>query len=140
VVTLRHGGIATSGAAGRWWLRNGERQHHLLDPRTGRPVPLWIDATDDQPGGTPLIATATALAPTAAQAEVAAKVALLRGYPDALRRVERAWETARDEEVAPYGDGRVALLMILGNGVVECSANIQEYLWRVGGGGNLWLD
>jgi thiamine biosynthesis lipoprotein len=140
VVTLRHGGIATSGATGRWWLRGGERQHHLLDPRTGRPVPLWLDTTDDKPDCPPLLATATALAPTAAQAEVAAKVALLRGYPEALRQVERAWEAARDEEAAPYGDARVALLLVLGDGTVACSGNIRDYLWRIGGGGNLWLD
>jgi thiamine biosynthesis lipoprotein len=140
VVTLRHGGIATSGAAGRWWLRGGARQHHLLDPRTGRPMSLWLDPTDDRPDGPPLVATATALAPTAAQAEVAAKVALLRGYPEALHQVERAWEAARDDEAAPYGDARVALLLVLGDGTVACSANIRDYLWRVGGGGQLWLE
>jgi thiamine biosynthesis lipoprotein len=36
-VTLRSGGIATSGPATRRWLGGGQWQHHLIDPRTGRP-------------------------------------------------------------------------------------------------------
>ena len=34
-VTVRRGGIATSGSDRRRWLRNGCIQHHLIDPRTG---------------------------------------------------------------------------------------------------------
>ncbi len=141
VLTMRHGGIATSGANWRWWYQGGERQHHLLDPRTGRPMNLWIDASDNErtnPSG--LIASATALAPTAAHAEVAAKVALLRGYPDALEQVERSWDASRAAKAVPYGDEAVALLLILGDGAVVCSANIHEFLSHVGGGGELWLD
>ena len=37
VVTLRSGGIATSGPATRRWLRGGQWYHHLIDPRTGKP-------------------------------------------------------------------------------------------------------
>jgi FAD:protein FMN transferase len=145
VVTLGHGGLATSGAAGatgRWWYSDGARQHHLLDPRTGRPARLWIDAGDDQPGGEPLIASATALAPTAAHAEVAAKVALLRGFPAALRAVEAAWTTWSETdaaEVPAYGDAGVALVLVLGSGEVACSDNLRAYLDRVGGGGDIWL-
>lgn len=36
-ITLQSGGIATSGSATRRWLRGGSTQHHLIDPRTGRP-------------------------------------------------------------------------------------------------------
>jgi thiamine biosynthesis lipoprotein len=36
-VTLRSGGIATSGPATRRWLRGGQWHHHLIDPRTGKP-------------------------------------------------------------------------------------------------------
>ncbi|MGE5335487.1 MAG: FAD:protein FMN transferase, partial [Nitrososphaerota archaeon] len=145
VLTLRRGGIATSGANARWWSQGGQRQHHLLDPRTGRPIPLWIDASDNdnndndnndnQDDSSRLIATATALAPTAAQAEVAAKVALLRGYPEALHQVESAWDAEHAADAAPYSDGGVALMLILGNGSIVCSANIHEFLSTVGGGG-----
>jgi thiamine biosynthesis lipoprotein len=37
VVTLRSGGIATSGPATRRWLLGGGWNHHLIDPRTGKP-------------------------------------------------------------------------------------------------------
>jgi FAD:protein FMN transferase len=142
VFTMGSGGLATSGATNRWWRRNGERQHHLIDPRTGRSVRLWVDAEDDAEAAT-LIATATAVAPTAAQAEVAAKVALLRGYPAALRAVEAAWSagsTMLENEASHYSDAGVAILLVLGTGEVVHSANFVEYLQSRGGGGYLWLD
>lgn len=131
VVAMSRGGLATSGAVRRWWLRDGQRRHHLLDPRTGQPIPLWLDERDDAAhtdGGAPLLATATALAPTAARAEVAAKLALLRGYPAALRAVENAWE--RHGAVGPDADcdAGVALTLVSGSGEVMLSANIQDYL------------
>jgi len=36
-VQLVRGGLATSGAVTRRWRRGGAVQHHLVDPRTGRP-------------------------------------------------------------------------------------------------------
>ncbi|HZC79885.1 MAG TPA: FAD:protein FMN transferase, partial [Ktedonobacterales bacterium] len=143
VLTMGRGGLATSGATIRWWWRGGELQHHLIDPRTGRPARLWIDAEgargESEGEEDSLIATATALAPTAAQAEVAAKVALLRGYPRALQTVEAEWQRASSFA----GDGCVrgeALLLILGSGRVVCSEHLRAYLATAGGGGDLWLD
>jgi thiamine biosynthesis lipoprotein len=138
IITFAHGGLVTSGATGRWWYHQGKRQHHILDPRTGRPAPLWLRTGDPETSEADaghLIATATALAPTAARAEVAAKVALLRGYPDALHAVERAW--AGEAELK--ADRGVALLLILGSGEVVVSANMQDYLDTCGGGGMVWL-
>jgi thiamine biosynthesis lipoprotein len=37
-VVLRRGGMATSSTVHRRWTRGGITLHHLLDPRTGRPV------------------------------------------------------------------------------------------------------
>lgn len=37
-VILPRGGMATSSTVHRRWTRGGETVHHLLDPRTGRPV------------------------------------------------------------------------------------------------------
>lgn len=141
VLTLGRGGLATSGATGRWWMQNGARQHHLLDPRTERPIPLWIDGgdRDQKRDASSLIATATALAPTAAHAEVAAKVALLRGYPAAIQQIESAWDANHTPEAGAYGDAGVALLLVLGDGRIVCSANMREYLSIVGGGGDVWL-
>ena len=43
---LLHGGIATSGSTKRRWRRGGVLQHHLLDPRSGRPaVSRWDEVT-----------------------------------------------------------------------------------------------
>ncbi len=43
---LLAGGIATSGTTKRRWRRGGESQHHLIDPRTGRPAASrWDEVT-----------------------------------------------------------------------------------------------
>jgi FAD:protein FMN transferase len=43
---LLAGGIATSGTAKRGWQRGGGLQHHLIDPRTGRPAASrWDEVT-----------------------------------------------------------------------------------------------
>jgi hypothetical protein len=114
----------------RWWLRDGKRTHHLLDPRTGDPIELWIDQDSElgRPDAGPLVATATALAPTAARAEVAAKVALLRGYPQALRLVESAWERPITLTTPPDADVAIALILTFGTGEIAMSANLPEYL------------
>ena len=45
-VRLVRGGLATSGADRRRWRRGGEEQHHLIDPRTGRPARSpWLQVT-----------------------------------------------------------------------------------------------
>jgi thiamine biosynthesis lipoprotein len=65
--SLTAGGVATSGIGRRsWTLAGGRPAHHLLDPRTGQPAFTGV-------------VQATALAPTAAQAEVLAKAAVLSG-------------------------------------------------------------
>jgi thiamine biosynthesis lipoprotein len=75
-VELRTGGIATSGPARRWWLRDGQRMNHLIDPRTGLPVEPRMDQR--------AMLSCTVLAPTNVEADVYAKVAFLRGYPAGL--------------------------------------------------------
>jgi thiamine biosynthesis lipoprotein len=139
VLTVGRGGLATSAATGRWWWHGGERRHHLLDPRTRRPARVWLQGDDETAAGQELIASATALAPTAAQAEVEAKVALLRGYPWALRDGAGDRSDAGTRGAA-NAEGTVALLLVLGSGRVVCSENMQSYLDGIGGGGNLWLD
>jgi thiamine biosynthesis lipoprotein len=65
-VRLVSGGLATSGRTKRRWLRAGAEQHHLIDPRTGRPASgPWEEVT---------VCGATCLA-----ADVAAKAAFLLG-------------------------------------------------------------
>jgi thiamine biosynthesis lipoprotein len=64
---LAAGGVATSGIGRRAWLDARARPaHHLLDPATGRPAFTGV-------------VQATALAPTALEAEIRAKAAVLAG-------------------------------------------------------------
>jgi thiamine biosynthesis lipoprotein len=91
------GGIATSGSTKRRWRRGGSWQHHLLDPRTGRPAESrWDEVT---------VAASGCLA-----ADVSAKAAFLlsedgpgwldeRGLPGRFRAreevvVNAAWQDA----------------------------------------------
>jgi thiamine biosynthesis lipoprotein len=81
------GAFATSGIGKRAWLdRHGRPAHHLLDPGTGRPAFTGL-------------VQATARAPTAAEAEVRSKAALLSGPEGA-----RAW--LPDGGVIVFDDGR----------------------------------
>ncbi|HEY7127260.1 MAG TPA: FAD:protein FMN transferase [Ktedonobacterales bacterium] len=147
VITFGQGGLATSGATRRWWYTGQELRHHLLDPRTGRPMKIWIHQDDEAPAITEdparLIATATALARTGAQAEIAAKAALLRGYPAALEAVGDGWRRRplKKGQLSQglLADEGVALLLVLGNGEVVVSAHLEEYLEHMAGGGRLWI-
>ena len=74
---LHDGAVATSGIDRRLWRApDGSPRHHLLDPST------------QQPAWTGLIA-ATALAPTALEADTLAKAALLSGPQNAQRWLTR---------------------------------------------------
>jgi thiamine biosynthesis lipoprotein len=65
-VELRQGALATSGTTKRWWQRGGAVQHHLLDPKTGRPARTpWTSVT--------------ACGATCVAADVAAKAGFLAG-------------------------------------------------------------
>jgi thiamine biosynthesis lipoprotein len=73
---LGGGAVATSGIARRIWRTRDGFAHHLLDPATGRPA--WTG-----------LIQATALAPTALEAETLAKAALLSGPAEARRILSR---------------------------------------------------
>jgi thiamine biosynthesis lipoprotein len=86
---LAGGGVATSGLDARLWaLPGGGYAHHLLDPATG--APAWTG-----------LVCATALAPTALEAEALAKAAFLSG-PRRARRL-----LARTGGVLVHEDGHV---------------------------------
>lgn len=103
LLLLPDGGVATSGRDYRRWQMNGSWQHHILDPRTGRPA-----VTD--------LLSATVIAPTVTAAEAAAKVALILGSDAAL-----AWLDARPS---------LAGLLVREDGDVLYSRRMGEYLWR----------
>ncbi|RKQ93118.1 thiamine biosynthesis lipoprotein [Solirubrobacter pauli] len=72
VFEVHDGAVATSGIGKRSWLdAAGRPAHHLLDPATGRPAFTGV-------------VQATALAPTAVEAEWRAKAALLSADPSWL--------------------------------------------------------
>ena len=64
--TLADGAVATTSITKRSWMERLKPAHHLLDPATGLPAYTGI-------------VQATALAPTALEAEALAKAALLSG-------------------------------------------------------------
>lgn len=77
VIALKAGALATSSTARRRWRAGGGDQHHLIDPRTGRAAMRGVRSV-------------TVAARTCAQAEVAAKAALVAGMlegADLLRRL-----------------------------------------------------
>jgi thiamine biosynthesis lipoprotein len=89
---LRGGGVATSGLNVRIWRDpDGRYAHHLLDPASGQPV--WSG-----------LIGATALAPSALEAETLTKMALLAG-PMAARRV-----LAEHGGLIVHNDGDVELV------------------------------
>jgi FAD:protein FMN transferase len=66
VLGIAQGGLATTGRDRRRWIRDGQERHHVIDPRTLQPAQ-----------GGPISVTVTA--PTATEAEVAAKNLFLAG-------------------------------------------------------------
>jgi len=87
IVDPRWAGVATSAMNRRRWRTVGGEGHHLIDPSTGRPV-----ATS--------IASATAFAPTAVEAEVATKAILLaaRDAPAQPDLIDCAWAALVDTD------------------------------------------
>ncbi len=77
-------------------------QHHIIDPRTGRPA-----ATD--------VLAATIIAPNAREAEIAAKVALILGSHAGLE-----WVEAREQ---------YAGLVVLESGQVLKTRRFEDYVW-----------
>jgi len=74
VLNLKHGALATSGDSRRYLLKDGVRYGHILDPRTGWPVP-----------GSPRSVTVAASSCT--EAGLISTLALLHG-PDARKFLE----------------------------------------------------
>jgi thiamine biosynthesis lipoprotein len=98
---LQGGGIATSGKDRRRWKQGNLLQHHIIDPRTGNPA-----MTD--------ILTATIIAPTAMEAEAAAKSVFLQGSGAGLEWLE--------------ADPGLAGLLVLDSGEILASSYMESYL------------
>jgi len=96
-------GVATSGRDYRRWKLDGGWQHHIIDPRTGKPA-----ETD--------VLSATVVALNVMEAEIAAKLVLILGSQAGL-----AWLEAQ-----PW----LAALLVLENGELMYSLRSEQYLWR----------
>jgi thiamine biosynthesis lipoprotein len=80
-IALRGGGLATSSTTVRRWRAGGDDQHHIVDPRTGKPVAeFWR--------------TASVAAPSCVQANTASTAAIVRG-PSASEWLDELGLTAR---------------------------------------------
>jgi FAD:protein FMN transferase len=99
---ISQGGVATSGRDYRRWLRAGKWQHHLIDPRTGLPA-----QTD--------VLSVTVIAPTAFEAEIAAKVIAVSGSEQGLAWLE--------------GQPEYAAVIVRDDGQAVYSAQMKHYLW-----------
>ncbi len=95
-------GVATSGRDYRRWRLNGSWKHHIIDPRSGQPA-----ETD--------VISATVIAPTVLEAEVAAKVSLIKGSEAGL-----SWLSANPNLEA---------LLLLENGQQRYTEGFERYLW-----------
>jgi len=100
---LQKCGIATSGKDYHRWLRDGRWVHHIIDPRTGLPADTDVLAS-------------TVVAPTALEAEAAAKTALILGSLSGLEWID--------------SDPALAGVLVLENGTRLYSARMDRYLWR----------
>jgi thiamine biosynthesis lipoprotein len=94
-------GVASSATDRRRWMQGDQVRHHIIDPRTGE------SAVSD-------VVSATVVAPTAVEAESAAKSILIRGSLDGLDWLE--------------ANPALAGLLILEDGEVLYSQKIVDYL------------
>ncbi len=107
VLPVGAGGVATSGVGSRLWPTGGGGfAHHLLDPSTG--TPAWTG-----------ILMATALAPTALEAETLAKIAVLSGPAGARAALAaNGGLIVRDDgDVEPVGQVAARRLRLMGGRV-----------------------
>lgn len=102
-LALQAGGVATSGQDYRRWEQDGVWKHHIIDPRCGLPA-----ETD--------LVSVTIVAATVMQAEMAAKLVFILGSRAGLEWLESH---------AP-----LAGLLVLEDGSIRQSGNLQDYLWR----------
>jgi FAD:protein FMN transferase len=103
LLTLGQCSIATSGTDYRRWKQGGQLSHHIIDPHSG------------QPARTDIIA-ATVVAPTAMEAEMAAKTVLILGSGRGME-----WLEARPA---------LAGLLVLEDGEQLYSSKMELFVWR----------
>lgn len=101
-LVLRDNAVATSGTNRRKWEVNGNKKHHLIDPRFGRSA-----ETD--------VVSVTVVAHTAEEADVLAKTLCILGSDAGMRY-------AQEKEIAT--------LFVRDSGAIIKSKEIKKYIWR----------
>ncbi len=107
-LSLQYHAVATSTIARRRWVKNGVVQHHLIDPRTGRPA-----MTD--------VISVSVVAGRVFTAEVYAKVALILGIEEGLTFLE----------ALPDVEG----VLFSASGAVYLTSGMDQYLDRMDSSG-----
>ncbi len=101
VVTLAKGTVSTSGDYQNYFIRNGVRYHHILDPSTGRPVTGTMSASvigDIDATRSDLLSTAV----------------FVMGFEKAKRFVKK--------------DGRLGIIFVTPDGHVRTAGNLKGRL------------
>jgi thiamine biosynthesis lipoprotein len=98
VIELDGGGMATSGDYERYFLHNGKRYHHIIDPRTGYPSPNCVSVT--------------VVAPNAILADILSTCIFVLGPDEGMKLVE---ETIGVEVVIVLPSGEVKTSIGLSN-------------------------
>ena len=75
IIEVDSGAVATSGNYERFFIHDQIRYHHILDPKTGRPVPQVVSVT--------------ILAPTTLEADVLSTAVFVLGPDEGLRLIEQ---------------------------------------------------
>jgi FAD:protein FMN transferase len=96
-------GVATSGRDFRHWQQGGVPRHHIIDPRTGLPAETNI-------------ISATIVAPTVMEAEMAAKTVFILGSQKGLGWLDT--------------DPLLAGFLVLEDGKIVQTKNMQNLFWR----------
>jgi thiamine biosynthesis lipoprotein len=118
---LSGGAVATSGIGRRSWLDEaGRPAHHLLDPSTGRPAFTGI-------------VQVTARAPTAVEAEMRSKAALLAGPDGAPSRLPHGGVVVYDDAsfrvITPAAGGAPRQRPGSGSGLRACRGSATRARW-----------
>jgi thiamine biosynthesis lipoprotein len=103
VLALSKVGVATSGQDHRRWKAGGQWMHHIIDPRSGRPA-----ATD--------ILSATVVAPSVIEADMAAKAIFIQGSRKGMRWLEER----------PHLTGMVVLV----DGSTVAAPGFSAFIWN----------
>jgi thiamine biosynthesis lipoprotein len=102
LLALQGEAAATSGRDVHHWMQGGHERHHIIDPRSGEPAANHVLAV-------------TVIAPSAVEAEMAAKCVLILGEVEG-----KIWLEARPE---------YAGLIVLEDGSHLASRTLGSYLW-----------